>query len=68
MTIINKRFVAGAQCPQCKVVDTIMLYKEDDIEVMECADCHYLIKQTDDNDKELQPQESSNEIIGIFKQ
>ena len=32
----KKRFIAGASCPECNAMDTMMLYKEHDVEKVEC--------------------------------
>ena len=37
----KRRFIAGAVCPQCKEMDKIVLYKEEDTEVQECVRCDY---------------------------
>jgi len=61
----RKRFIAGATCPKCKAVDSIMLYKENDVEKIECVECHHHQSQvTEDIAKATdQPQQ----VIGIFK-
>lgn len=46
-TKIKKRFVAGAKCPKCGAKDSILLFKENGIETVECTDCDYREQQTD---------------------
>lgn len=37
----KKRFIAGAVCPRCGLMDKIVTYKEDDQEVRECVSCDF---------------------------
>ncbi len=41
----KKRFIAGASCPECKAMDTMMLYKEHDVEKVECVQCGHKMTQ-----------------------
>ncbi|PKH34776.1 DNA-binding protein [Shewanella sp. ALD9] len=63
MTKIKKRFVAGAKCPKCSAKDSILLFKENGIETVECTDCDYREQQTDIK----VPQKTSGSMIGVFK-
>lgn len=63
MTKIKKRFVAGAKCPTCGTKDSILLFKLNGIETIECTDCDYTAQQTDIE----APQKSSASMIGVFK-
>jgi uncharacterized metal-binding protein (TIGR02443 family) len=61
----KKRFIAGASCPDCNAVDTIMLFKENNVEKVECTDCGHIMTQ---------PEGSINastrdfeQVIGVFK-
>ncbi len=36
---MNKRFIAGASCPACQKMDTIVMYLEQDNKVFECVEC-----------------------------
>lgn len=63
MAKVKKRFVAGAKCPKCGAVDTIQLFKENNIETVTCMDCDY---------QEQQPEapvadKASGAVIGVFK-
>jgi uncharacterized metal-binding protein (TIGR02443 family) len=61
----KKRFVAGAICPKCKAMDTIMLFFENNVEKLECVACGYHEAQTDDKVKSAaRPNEN---VIGVFK-
>lgn len=62
---VKKRFVAGATCPECKALDTIMLYFENNVEKLECVSCGYHEAQTDKKVTEQQRQNES--VIGVFK-
>lgn len=37
--MIIKRFIAGAVCPQCQLIDKIVVYTENHTEVCECVRC-----------------------------
>lgn len=63
MTKIKKRFVAGAKCPKCGAKDSILLFKENGIETVECTDCDYRALQTDIE----VPKKASGSMIGVFK-
>jgi uncharacterized protein len=62
---IKKRFIAGATCPKCKAMDTLMLYFENNIEKMECVTCGYQQSQTE-RDIETATRAKEN-VIGVFK-
>ena len=38
---IKKRFVAGAVCPRCGLMDKIVLYRVEDREYRECVSCDF---------------------------
>lgn len=61
----KKRFIAGATCPKCKAMDTLMLYFEHNIEKMECVTCGYQQSQTE-RDIETATRAKEN-VIGVFK-
>ncbi|QHB34306.1 YheV family putative metal-binding protein [Yersinia canariae] len=63
-TKTRKRFIAGAVCPQCKALDTLALWREDHVEVVECVKCGHHQRQTDEQvNKHVRPHE---QVIGIF--
>ena len=37
----NKRFIAGATCPQCKAIDKIFTYEEQGSKWRACVNCHF---------------------------
>ncbi|QSX34365.1 YheV family putative metal-binding protein [Shewanella avicenniae] len=59
----RKRFVAGAKCPKCQAVDSIVLFKENGVETVECVECDYREQQTE----QKVSQKANGEVIGLFK-
>ncbi|MFP2768556.1 YheV family putative zinc ribbon protein [Oceanisphaera sp. KMM 10153] len=59
----KKRFIAGAVCPRCNAMDTMMLYMEHGVEKVECVGCGHTQSQTDDQVR----QAGGGEVIGVFK-
>jgi uncharacterized metal-binding protein (TIGR02443 family) len=37
----KKRFIAGAVCPRCGVMDRLVVYREDNKEYRECVSCDF---------------------------
>ena len=65
MAYQQKRFIAGATCPKCKAIDSIMLYMLDKVEQLECVMCGYQESQAD---LETQSSASADDsVIGLFK-
>lgn len=65
MSIQRKRFIAGATCPKCKAVDTIMLYFENNVEKIKCTQCDYAESQADLNVQKAS--RKTENVIGVFK-
>lgn len=65
MAIQNKRFIAGAKCPKCKALDSIVLYVQDDIEKIQCIECDYHESQDDIASESSFADDTA--IIGVFK-
>ena len=61
----RKRFIAGAKCPQCSSLDTLMLYYENNVEKLACVNCSY--KETQTNKEVTAASKSSGGVIGVFK-
>ena len=61
----KRRFIAGATCPKCQSVDTVMLYFENNVEKLACVNCDYAEAQTEHQVKEATRQ--SEDVIGVFK-
>lgn len=41
MAEIKKRFIAGAVCPKCSVMDRIVMYRKQDVDYRECVECGF---------------------------
>ncbi|WP_100642442.1 YheV family putative zinc ribbon protein [Alteromonas facilis] len=61
----RKRFIAGAKCPKCEAIDTLMLYFENNVEKMECVACGFQQSQTGSEVK--QAAKGNGDVIGVFK-
>jgi len=44
MSTVKKRFIAGAICPRCSKLDTIVMFNEDGTDIRECIDCDFTDK------------------------
>lgn len=65
MSVVRKRFIAGAMCPSCKSLDTLAVWRADQVEVVECVKCGHHQRQTERQvEKHLRSQE---QVIGIFR-
>ncbi|WAT00843.1 YheV family putative zinc ribbon protein [Rouxiella chamberiensis] len=64
MAATRKRFIAGAVCPECKALDTLRLWQEDQVEVVECVKCGHQKRQTDEQVKKHV--RGDEQVIGIF--
>ncbi len=60
---VKKRFVAGAKCPKCHAQDSIVLFKEQGVETVECVECDYREQQAE---AEVAKQ-ATGAVIGVFK-
>ena len=61
----RKRFIAGATCPQCRSIDSIMLYFENNVEKLQWVKCDYKDVQSSTDVSEQVA--SSADVIGVFK-
>jgi uncharacterized metal-binding protein (TIGR02443 family) len=61
----RKRFIAGATCPTCKSLDTLMLYFENNVEKLACVKCDY--KDTQAQAEIKSATRTSESVIGVFK-
>lgn len=64
MVATRKRFIAGAVCPECKALDTLRLWQEDQVEVVECVKCGHQKRQTDE--QVAKHVRGDEQVIGIF--
>ncbi|MEM6161121.1 YheV family putative zinc ribbon protein [Erwinia sp. P6884] len=61
---MRKRFIAGATCPKCQAKDTLALWQENNVDVVECVKCGHQMREAD---KQVREQVRTNEqVIGIF--
>ncbi|RUO80188.1 DNA-binding protein [Idiomarina tyrosinivorans] len=61
----KKRFIAGATCPKCEAVDTLMLFVENDVEQVECVNCKHRISEPKAQGGTSERQ--FDQVIGVFK-
>ncbi|MGB3724437.1 MAG: YheV family putative zinc ribbon protein [Glaciecola sp.] len=61
----KKRFIAGAKCPSCSQLDTLMLYFENNVEKLACVNCDYAETQTTED--VTAASKTSSGVIGVFK-
>ena len=64
MTKQKKRFIAGATCPECKKMDTMMLFMENNIEKVECKACGHQMTQPEGAVQGATRQ--FEQVIGVF--
>ncbi|BBU97891.1 MULTISPECIES: YheV family putative zinc ribbon protein [Providencia] len=64
MASTRKRFIAGATCPKCKSQDTLMMWREDKIDVVECVNCGDQQRQA--GDEATGHVRQKEQVIGIF--
>ncbi|MGV3346748.1 YheV family putative zinc ribbon protein [Enterobacteriaceae bacterium LUAb1] len=61
---MRKRFIAGAICPQCQVADTLTIWRENSVDLVQCVKCGH---QMCEADKQVQERVRPHEqIIGVF--
>lgn len=66
---MRKRFIAGAKCPVCEQTDSLRVWEENQIEIVECIECDYVeqkVEPTTAKGIEKTPHRSE-QLIGIFK-
>lgn len=61
----KKRFIAGASCPKCKAVDTMMLFLENNVEKVECVVCGHQMVQPEA--QIAKASRAAEQVIGVFK-
>ena len=61
----KERFIAGAKCPSCKSLDTLMLYFENNVEKLACVSCDY--KETQTTKEVTKASKTNSGVIGVFK-
>lgn len=56
---VKKRFIAGAICPKCNKLDSILLCITDDDEHIQCVHCDYYEEKPIQKQPEKKPSESA---------
>lgn len=64
MSATRKRFIAGAVCPHCQALDTLKMWHEDKVDIVECAKCGHQQRQTEGEVNSLVRE--NEQVIGIF--
>ncbi len=62
--LMRKRFIAGAVCPQCQQKDTLAMWQENNIDVVECVKCGHQMREADKSAKSHV--RDTETVIGIF--
>ena len=44
---IRKRFIAGAKCPACRAQDSMAMWRENNIDIVECVKCGHQTREAD---------------------
>ena len=44
---MRKRFIAGATCPHCQEKDTLAMWRENNVDVVECVKCGHQMREAD---------------------
>ncbi|WP_144392597.1 YheV family putative zinc ribbon protein [Pleionea sediminis] len=60
---MNKKFIAGATCPNCGNIDAIVTYVQSGCKVFECIDCHHIEHLDSDNGKKQSTKKKSQESM-----
>lgn len=61
---MRKRFIADATCPHCQQKDTLAMWQENNIDVVECVSCGHQMREAD---KQVRDSiRSQEQVIGIF--
>lgn len=59
-----KRFIAGAVCPHCRETDSLALWRENQVDIVECVKCGYQMREVDKQVREKL--KNDGQIIGVF--
>ncbi|EOW6410131.1 YheV family putative zinc ribbon protein [Cronobacter sakazakii] len=61
---VRKRFIAGAVCPKCQAQDSLAMWRENQVDIVECVKCGHQMRAAD---KEVREKVRKDEqVIGIF--
>jgi len=59
----NQRFIAGAQCPNCQSMDSLLLNQDD--QSIQCVDCGYTQTPDERENKQKQAESKPNDTNKI---
>jgi len=63
---VKKRFIAGAVCPKCHAVDSILWLQEPE-EIIQCIHCDYMQKKSDIDPAPVTKAKASEQVIHWHK-
>ncbi len=49
---VRKRFIAGAKCPACQAQDSLAMWRENNVDVVECVKCGHQMREADKEARE----------------
>lgn len=61
----RKRFIAGAVCPVCQVRDVLALWRENNVDIVQCVKCGHQLREADKQAREHMREQE--QVIGIFQ-
>ncbi|WP_435928772.1 YheV family putative zinc ribbon protein [Dryocola sp. BD613] len=61
---VRKRFIAGAVCPQCQAQDSLAMWRENNVDIVECVKCGHQMREADKKPREHTREQE--QVIGIF--
>lgn len=61
---VRKRFIAGAVCPRCQAQDSLAMWREQGVDVVQCVHCGHQMREADKQARESV--RSNEQVIGIF--
>lgn len=65
--IMQKRFIAGAICPKCQVIDRLVVYAVDGVEVCECVQCGHTQQQETESKPVVAKLGKKEQIIRVIR-
>lgn len=60
----KKRFIAGAKCPSCSELDTMVVFVENNVEKVQCVKCKHEMVQPEGSVQGATRQ--FEQVIGVF--
>ncbi|WP_313053646.1 YheV family putative zinc ribbon protein [Atlantibacter hermannii] len=61
---MRKRFIAGAVCPSCQAQDSLAMWCENNVDIVECVKCGHQMREADKSAQ--QHVREQEQVIGIF--